>query len=480
MNATFQVEYCIRIYIRKTSSLNLPFYVLILVYFYRTCHPTIIPSVQTVFFFFFFFLLFFHVSTGVMTNVYTSNKRIYMFPKFQSGFRRYHSTETAVLRVLSDIYSAIDQDQVSLLALLDISAAFDTVDHGILLERLSTSYGLSGMAYTWLESYITGRAQIVHVGNHHSSPSKVLYSVPQGSVLGPVLYVLYTSDVAKLVEALGLGTHLYADDTQLYGHCSPSNSVELASRVLRAIDSIHEWMSSNRLSLNTSKTQFIWLGAKHSLAKRDTDRLSSLHPSLTELTSVRNLGFIIDQELSMKDHITKLSQSCYYQLRQIRAVRHSLTQNCHPNLGPRLRLHTRRFCKQPPLWDKRVPPWPSPVGPQLCCTFDPQNRQIRSDLVCNSTGPPLASNPFPCPFQAQFHHEQLPGWSSTGVLDWALPFREWHSSEAQPSVIIPGPAPGSSISEGTIGSQRFLRFLTTAMESPSCRYPTSPRRTSTF
>ena len=137
-----------------------------------------------------------------------------LFPKFQSGFRRYHSTETAVLRVVSDIYSAIGQDQVSLLALLDVSAAFDTVDHGIFLERRSTSYGLSDMAYTWLESYITGRAQIIHhVGNRHSSPSKVLYGVSQGSVLGPVLYVLYTSDVAKLVETLGLGKHLYADDT---------------------------------------------------------------------------------------------------------------------------------------------------------------------------------------------------------------------------------------------------------------------------
>ena len=101
-----------------------------------------------------------------------------------------------------------------------------------------------------------------------------------GSVLRPVLYVLYTSDVARLVEALGLGSHLYADDTQLYGHCSPVNSFELASRVLRAIDSIHEWMSSNRLSLNTDKTQLIWLGTKRSLAKRETDRLFSLLPSL--------------------------------------------------------------------------------------------------------------------------------------------------------------------------------------------------------
>ena len=144
-----------------------------------------------------------------LTRYLTANG---LFPKFQSGVRRYHST--AVLRVLSDIYSAIDQDQVSLLALFDVRAAFDTVDHGILLERLSTSYGLSGMASTWLESYITGRAQFIHVGNRHSPPSKVLYGVP-GSVLRPVSYVLYTSDVTKLFEALGLGAHLYADDTQL-------------------------------------------------------------------------------------------------------------------------------------------------------------------------------------------------------------------------------------------------------------------------
>ena len=78
----------------------------------------------------------------------------------------------------------------------------------------------------------------------------------------------------------------------------------------------------NRLSLNTGKTQFIWLSTMHSLAKRDTDRLSSLLPFLTELTSVRNLGFIINQELNMKDHITKLCQSCYYQLRTVRHSRH--------------------------------------------------------------------------------------------------------------------------------------------------------------
>ena len=248
-----------------------------------------------------------------------------LFPDYQSGFRRHHSTETAILRVLSDIYAAIDRDQVSLLALLDVSAAFDTVDHSILLERLSTSYGLSGMAFAWLESYITGRVQVIHVGGRQSTPATVYFGVSQGSVLGPVLYVLYTADIIKLVESFGLRAHLYADDTQLYGYCCPSTSAELSTKVLQAIDSIHAWMSSNRLSLNTGKTQFIWFGTRAGLAKRDMHQLSSQSPSLVELTTVKNLGFTLDQELTMKDHVSKLCQSCYFQLRQIRTIRHSLS-----------------------------------------------------------------------------------------------------------------------------------------------------------
>ena len=153
-------------------------------------------------------------------------------PKLQSGFRRFHSTETAVLKVLSDVYTAIDQGQVALLALLDVSAAFDTVDHTILLDRLSISYGISGTAHAWISSFVCGRSQTVHFGGTTSSPSKVRYGIPQGSTLGPLLYVLYTADVAKLVEKLGFKVHLYADDTQLYGYSSSSGSVTLAMNIL--------------------------------------------------------------------------------------------------------------------------------------------------------------------------------------------------------------------------------------------------------
>ena len=154
-------------------------------------------------------------------------------------------------------------------------------------------------------------------------------------------------------------------------HCSPAI-------ILQANDSIHEWMSLNRLSLNTGKTQFIWLGTKHSLAKRDTDRLFSLLPSLTELKSVRNLGFIIDHELNMKDHITKLCQSCYYQLHQIRTVRHSLTSSAiqtlvHAFICMRVDFPTAFSMGQ-------VPTSFTDANRSLIGKYDPISAAIRHDL----------------------------------------------------------------------------------------------------
>ena len=126
----------------------------------------------------------------------------------------------------------------------------------------------------------------------------------------------------------------------------------------------------------------------------------------------------------------------------------------HPNFGPCFHLHASRFLQQPSLWDKRLLPWPSPVGPKFDCTFDPQNWQIWSGLGCNSAWPSLAPGSVSYSIQAQLHHEQLPGWPCTGVFDQA-PLRDWHSSKAQPSVVVPGSTPGSSISKGTIRGKSF-------------------------
>jgi len=127
----------------------------------------------------------------------------------QSAYCAHHSTETAVLKVLSDILSAADTGSLSMSTLLDLSAAFDTVDHLILLCQLQTSYGLGGIVLAWLTSYLSNRTQYVHCSESTSTRLSVLFGVPQGSVLGPILFLLYTAVLVRLVESLGLQPHLY-------------------------------------------------------------------------------------------------------------------------------------------------------------------------------------------------------------------------------------------------------------------------------
>ena len=152
-----------------------------------------------------------------------------LLPTLQSGFRKHHSTESGLLRVMSDILSSVDKGQISLLALLDVSAAFDTVDHSILLDRLSISFGLTGSAFDWMRSFIVGRTQTVHYCGSVSRCAVVRSGVAQGSGLGPLLYVLYTADIQRLVVSLGFGVHLNADDTQFHGSCKPADAADLAA-----------------------------------------------------------------------------------------------------------------------------------------------------------------------------------------------------------------------------------------------------------
>ena len=141
-----------------------------------------------------------------------------------------HSTETAVLKVFSDIVDAIEKGEFALLTLLDLSAAFDTVDHEILLKRLSTTFGINSVALQWFRSYMADRTQSVHLGSDFTSPRPVTCGVPQGSVLGPILFSLYTADIGKLIISLSLQHHCYADETQLYESCRPDDRPALKAR----------------------------------------------------------------------------------------------------------------------------------------------------------------------------------------------------------------------------------------------------------
>ena len=235
---------------------------------------------------------------------------------------RHHSTESGLFWVLSDILSSVDKGQISLLALLDVSAAFDTVDHSILLDRLSILFRLTGSAFDWMRSFIVGRTQTVHYCGSVSRCAVVRSGVAQGSVLSPLLHVLYTANIQRLVVSLGFGVHLYADNTQFHGSCKLADAADLAARAMDVTNAVKIWISSNRLRLNADKTQFIWLGTSHFLGKRDMQAVSSVLQS----SDVNNLGVYLDSGLVMDRQVSKLCQVCYFHLRRLRTVRRSLTK----------------------------------------------------------------------------------------------------------------------------------------------------------
>jgi len=128
---------------------------------------------------------------------------------YQSAFKVLHSTETALLKVQNDILRAVDDNKSVILLLLDLYSTFDTVDHLILLSRLSHRFGLTGSALAWFDSYLKSRKQFVQIEDCYSSQYCLAHGVPQGSVLGPLLYLLYTSSIADIINLHCLQYHLY-------------------------------------------------------------------------------------------------------------------------------------------------------------------------------------------------------------------------------------------------------------------------------
>ena len=134
----------------------------------------------------------------------------------QSAYRLGHSTEIALLKIVNDILTALDVNHNSLLSLLDLSTAFDSIDHSILLSRLHHTFGISGTALSWFQSYLSDRTQVVSANGASSAPAALNFSVPQGSVLGPILFVLYTHPISEIVSYHSLSHHSFSDDNQLY------------------------------------------------------------------------------------------------------------------------------------------------------------------------------------------------------------------------------------------------------------------------
>ncbi|KAL1459074.1 hypothetical protein WDU94_011083, partial [Cyamophila willieti] len=217
---------------------------------------------------------------------------------FQSGFRRRHSTATALVKVTDDIRLSLDAGKVTFLVLLDMSKAFDSVDFDILLATLK-SMGLSENALSWIDSYLRGRRQrILHDGKH-SEWKNINAGVPQGSVAGPLLFAIYISSLQRVFHRCKY--HVYADEIQIYTHCLPGKMSDTIRELNEELSRFHEWTKSIFLRPNPQKTKAMAFGPKSVINSLD---MAHLPPIILDGTvipfsdTVKNLGVIIDSTLS--------------------------------------------------------------------------------------------------------------------------------------------------------------------------------------
>jgi hypothetical protein len=262
----------------------------------------------------------------------------------QSAYRKGHSVETAVLSVMDCLLSNADEKLVSLVALLDLSAAFDTLDHSILTQRLDATFGVRGIVLDWFGSYVSGRFQSVTVNKLLSDPSPLLYGVPQGSVLGPVLFTLYSQPLSEILISHNCQFHKYADDTEL-SQCSLPNNFEAPKLcVQNCIMAIVGWMDSNKLMLNSDKTEILIVGTASRINQVDIDTIQILDSSISIQKSVKYLGVRLDSTLAMRDHISDVCRSIYLSLRRIGSIRHLLSDRATTCLVNALITSRLDFC----------------------------------------------------------------------------------------------------------------------------------------
>ena len=246
----------------------------------------------------------------------------------QSGYRSDHSCETATLAVYNDLLCVSDLKSKVVLVLLDLSAAFDTVNHAKLLKKLDKQFGIRGQVLKWFTSYLDGRSFTVTIGKTRSDRCFLRIGVPQGSILGPILFILYTKDLEKIAKKHGFWIHMYADDTQLYIEFNPlfhdMDSVE--NRIISCLNEIKTWMITNNLKLNQDKTEALIVQTRNNFESWSVDTIAlDEEESISTSGVVKSLGVLFDEYLTFDNHIQSMIQGCYIQLRNLRAIASKLS-----------------------------------------------------------------------------------------------------------------------------------------------------------
>ena len=245
----------------------------------------------------------------------------------QSGYKAKHSCETLLMRVTNDIFMNFDNSYCVIMLLLDLSAAFDTVDHAVLLDILWYELGFRGNVYMWFVEFLRDRRQAVNIDGHNSSFKENIYGVPQGSVIGPFLFNIYVRSLIKQMEKAGFTIHGYADDHQILFSFKIDFQVAVIRRTIpQCLDLISNWMNKHFLKLNPSKSQVIVFYPKAISGQIVFNRLMLSDGSFIEISQeVYNLGVTLDSQLTYSPYISSIISQGYQLIRSVAGIRKYLS-----------------------------------------------------------------------------------------------------------------------------------------------------------
>ena len=294
----------------------------------------------------------------------------------QYGFRKQHSTDLALLDIYDKISSALSNRLHTIGIFLDLSKAFDTIDHNILLTKLQ-HYGIRGTPLALLTDYLHNRKQFTSYGSHSSGLLPMLCGVPQGSILGPLLFLLYVNDIPNASRSLSF--ILFADDTNIF--LSHPDLQTLARTFNTEIMHVIDWFKANKLSLNVSKTNFIHF--KTNNKKTDKIKITIDSTNINPVDSSKFLGVIIDQNLNWNKHIIKITNQISRSLGIIKKFRNTLPSNVLFSLYNTLILPYISYCNV--AWantfhtfEKNQCPWTSTKTTKIDKLFIIQKKALRA------------------------------------------------------------------------------------------------------
>ena len=282
------------------------------------------------------------IEKAVLSQLSIHINRFKYLPWFQSAYRHLHSVETALCRVHNDLVISKAEGCCSILVLLDLSAAFDTIDRKLLLQDLC-DLGITGRAFSLIESYLSFRKFHVTVGDSLSEIGFMQSGVPQGTILGPFLFIIYTASLQYVLDSLGVSYHFYADDTQIYFRIT--NKQDSIEKLELISIKISAWMTQRKLKLNMGKTEIMMLGSASNLSDMnfgDDVKFGELNIKLN--SKVRDLGVVLDENLLSKNQIMSSKRKAIGGLINIAKISPYIDKNLRTQLVHSLVLSQLDFC----------------------------------------------------------------------------------------------------------------------------------------